>query len=241
MKKLLISILLLLSVALNGQKIYLDKFNAPVADSLAAMYYRIVEPTDTPGLFKENNFYITGEKESEYYFRKSAVKNVQEGKLLNWYKNGQLKSEIDLGNDQYSRIVTTYWNNGIIKRQDYFNKDNLEKGACFDSSGHEIRHFDYEIMPQYLGGDEKLLSDISNSINYPFQSAKQGIQGKVIVKFVVDEKGSTSNISILVGVNPELDQEAIRVVRNLRKFIPASRDGEPVAVYYMIPITFRIR
>jgi TonB family protein len=241
MKKSLILTLLLLNVVLNGQKIYIDKFKAPVADSSVAMYYRIVEQTDTPGLFKENTFYITGEKESEYFFRKTAGKNIQEGKIVTWYKNGQLKSEIDLSNEQYSRIVTTYWNNGIIKRQDYFNKDILEKGTCFDSLGHKIRHFDYEIMPQYPGGDERLLSDISNSLNYPFQSAKQGIQGKVIVKFVVDEKGSTSNTSILVGVNPELNDEAMRVVKNLRKFIPASRDGEPVAVFYMIPINFRLR
>jgi protein TonB len=240
MKKLLISTLLLLDVVLNGQKVYVDKFKAPVSDSSIAIYYRIVEPSETPGLFKESHFYITGEKESEFFFRKSAGKNVQEGKSLTWYKIGQLKSEIDLSNDQYSRIVTTYWNNGTIKRQDYFNKDKLEKGTCFDSLGHKIRHFDYEIMPHYLGGDEKLLSDIANSLVYPFQSKKQGIQGRVIVKFVVDEKGSTSNISILESVNPELDEEAIRVVKNLRKFIPASRDGESVAVYYMIPINFRL-
>ena len=241
MKKLLIPTLLLLNITLNGQKVFVDKFKAPVADSSYAMYYRIVEPTDTPDLFKESFYYTTGEKESEYYFRKVARKTIQEGKLLTWYKNGRLKSEIDLSNNQYSRIVTTYWNNGVIKRQDYFKKDNLEKGTCFDSLGHKIRHFDYEIMPQYIGGTEKLKNDISNIIKYPAQSVKDHIQGRVIVRFAVDEKGRTSNISILKGVSPELDEEAIRVIKNLWKFIPASRDGEPVAYFQIVPITFQIK
>jgi periplasmic protein TonB len=241
MKKYLISALILLNVALNGQKVLLDKFREPVADTSAALYYRIIGPPDNQGLFKENHFYITGEKESEYYFRKSDGKNLQEGRWLSWYKNGQLKSEIDHSNDQYSRIVTTYWSNGEMKRQDYFKKNNLEKGTCFDSIGNKIPHFDFEIFPDYPGGGEKLLSFIENRLNYPYQSAAQGIQGKVILRLGIDEKGSISNITVIKGLNAELNEEAIRVIKKIKKFIPASNDGESVAAFSMIPITFRLK
>jgi protein TonB len=265
MKKLLFLTFLLYAGASNGQKVYLDKNKVSIADSSAATYYKLVEYSDNTNAYKELLYYITGEKESENYFIKNSDKFVKNGKSLSWHKNGQLKSEnnytngklqgkvynwlengqlkseIEFSDDQHNGLLVTNWENGKIKRKDVFVKGKFVNGTCYDSLGNKIEHFDYEIMPQYKGGDKQLLNDIWNKTNYPVRLRDAGIQGRVVVRFVVTEDGSISNVSIMEGANPEFNNEAIRVVETLKKFKPGYCDGEPVPVYYMVPITFSIR
>lgn len=161
--------------------------------------------------------------------------------IRSWYENGQLKSDVDYINGQDNKFVITYWKNGKIKRKDTFIAGKLETGACYDSLGREIPHFDYEKMPVYSGGDSELMRDIAMNTNYPIKSRDAGIQGKVILRFGVNKNGDINNIELVQGVNDELNREAIRVLHVLRRFQPGYCDGEPVFVYYMIPISFNLR
>jgi TonB family protein len=97
-------------------------------------------------------------------------------------------------------------------------------------------------MPVFKGGDAGLIQYIAENTRYPENAKTKGIQGKVIVRFAVEADGSIDKISILKGVDPELDMEAIRVVQTLPKFEkPGIKDGKDVAVWYMIPINFTLK
>jgi periplasmic protein TonB len=265
MKNLLILCFLLQSLISNGQKTYLDENKVQVIDPSIAKYYKILENNSQSDSYKELCYFITGEKESEETFIKSKGKFIKTGESLTWHKNGQLKSRTiylkgeKQGRDstwygsgqlksektyvdgKYENELITYWQNGKIKRKDFFKKDQFRKGLCFDSLGNEIKHFDYEIMPLYEGGDKQLIDDIAYNLVYPERSKNAGTQGRVIVRFVVNEDGGISSVSILEGVRPELDEEAMRAVKTLKKFTPAYQDGEPVPVFYMVPVSFILK
>ena len=98
-----------------------------------------------------------------------------------------------------------------------------------------------EEMPMYPGGEAALLLYISEHTQYPEVAKENNIQGKVIVRFCVTSKGGVDKVSILKGVDPELDKEAIRVVQTLPAFKPGKQGGKPVPVWYMVPINFTLK
>lgn len=97
-----------------------------------------------------------------------------------------------------------------------------------------------ETMPEFPGGDADMFRWISRNIRYPEQAAKNNIQGRVTLQFVVEKDGSVGDVKIVRGVDPELDAEAVRVVKTLPKFKPATMNGEPVRVWYAFPIMFKL-
>lgn len=98
-----------------------------------------------------------------------------------------------------------------------------------------------EEMPMFPGGDAELLKYIAENTQYPEIAKENNIQGRVIVRFCVTSKGGVSQVSVLKGVDPELDKEAIRVVNTLPPFKPGKQGGKPVPVWYMVPITFTLK
>jgi periplasmic protein TonB len=98
-----------------------------------------------------------------------------------------------------------------------------------------------EEMPMFPGGDAALLKYIAEHTQYPEIAKENNIQGKVIVRFCVTPKGGVSQVSVLKGVDPELDKEAIRVVNTLPAFKPGKQGGKPVPVWYMVPIAFTLK
>ena len=98
-----------------------------------------------------------------------------------------------------------------------------------------------EEMPMFPGGDVELLKYITEHTNYPEVAKENNIQGRVIVRFCVTSKGTVNQISVLKGVDPELDKEAMRVVSTLPAFKPGKQGGKPVPVWYMVPITFTLK
>jgi len=98
-----------------------------------------------------------------------------------------------------------------------------------------------EEMPMFPGGDAELLKYIAEHTNYPEVAKENNIQGRVIVRFCVTSKGGVNQVSVLKGVDPELDTEAVRVVNSLPAFKPGKQGGKPVPVWYMVPITFTLK
>jgi len=98
-----------------------------------------------------------------------------------------------------------------------------------------------EEMPMFPGGESTLHTFINKNIKYPESAKTNKIQGKVIVRFCVTSIGGVDRISVLKGVNPELDAEAARVVGSLPAFKPGKQGGKPVPVWYMVPIDFSLK
>jgi protein TonB len=97
-----------------------------------------------------------------------------------------------------------------------------------------------EEMPSFPGGNNALLKYIADHLVYPGIAAENNIEGKVTIQFCVTPKGGIDKVTILRGVDPELDAEAIRVVKALPKFNPGKQGGVPVPVWFQVPITFQL-
>lgn len=97
-----------------------------------------------------------------------------------------------------------------------------------------------EEMPEPQGGNEGLMRYIAESIVYPDVARENNIQGKVIVKFCVTSKGGIDLVTVLKGVDPSLDEEAVRVVKTLPAFKPGKQGGTAVPVWFTVPIVFKL-
>ena len=98
-----------------------------------------------------------------------------------------------------------------------------------------------EQMPQFPGGPAELLKYIAKNLKYPIIAQENGIQGKVILRFVVNAKGYVEDIKVLRSLDPCCDKEAVRVVKSLPQWIPGKQNGRNVPVYYTCPIVFKLQ
>ncbi len=98
-----------------------------------------------------------------------------------------------------------------------------------------------EEMPVFPGGDSALLKYIAENTVYPDSAKLKNTQGRVIARFVIDIDGSVKMASIIKGVGPYLDEEALRVVNSLPRFSPGKQAGKEVPVWYMVPISFQLK
>ena len=98
-----------------------------------------------------------------------------------------------------------------------------------------------EQMPMFPGGDAALMAYLRDNIHYPTVAAENGVQGRVVVGFVVERDGSITDVNVLRSVDPSLDREAMRVVKAMPKWTPGKQNGSAVRVKYQVPVTFRLQ
>ena len=96
-------------------------------------------------------------------------------------------------------------------------------------------------MPQFPGGQQALFEYLSKNIKYPVIAEENGVQGRVIVTFVVERDGSITDVKVVKSVDPSLDKEAQRVVKAMPHWIPGKQNGSAVRVKYTVPVTFRLQ
>lgn len=97
-----------------------------------------------------------------------------------------------------------------------------------------------ETMPQFPGGQGVMMKYLAANIKYPASAVKAKKQGRVIVSFVIQKDGSVTNARIVKSVDPELDAEALRIVKAMPNWTPGTQDGKPVNVRYTIPVVFSL-
>ena len=95
-------------------------------------------------------------------------------------------------------------------------------------------------MPQFPGGPNGLFEYLSKSVKYPVVAEENGVQGRVIVSFIVERDGSVTNEKVVKSVDPSLDKEAMRVVRSMPSWKPGKQNGSAVRVQYTVPVTFKL-
>ena len=96
------------------------------------------------------------------------------------------------------------------------------------------------IDASYPGGQDELMKYIASSMKYPQDAMDNGFQGKVYVGFIVNEDGSISNVEIKRGVQESLDQEALRIIKNMPNWEPAEQDGQAIKSSYMLQVSFKL-
>ncbi|MDE5750449.1 MAG: energy transducer TonB, partial [Duncaniella sp.] len=98
-----------------------------------------------------------------------------------------------------------------------------------------------EQKPQFPGGDAALMKWLGEHIKYPPMAAENNIQGRVTVQFVVTKTGAVGEVKVVRGKDPDLDKEAVRVVKSLPKFVPGKMNGHAVNVWYTLPVQFKLQ
>ena len=98
-----------------------------------------------------------------------------------------------------------------------------------------------EVMPQFPGGQIAMLQYLMKNIKYPEQAMKEGIQGRVAVRFIVEKDGSISDVKPVLSVHPLLNKEAVRVVESMPKWTPGKHNGKPVRVRFNLPVMFKLK
>jgi protein TonB len=111
-------------------------------------------------------------------------------------------------------------------------KQQVEENKVFDV---------VEQMPSFPGGMGALMSWLGQNIKYPVIAAENGVQGRVIVQFVVEKDGSITDVKVAKSVDPSLDKEAARVVSAMPKWTPGKQNGSAVRVKYTVPVTFKLQ
>lgn len=97
-----------------------------------------------------------------------------------------------------------------------------------------------ETQPEFPGGIAELMKYLQKNMRYPKVCKEQGLQGRVIVQFVVNTDSTISDVNVIKPVNPHFDKEALRVVKAMPKWKPGMQRGEPVRVRFTLPVTFRL-
>jgi protein TonB len=98
-----------------------------------------------------------------------------------------------------------------------------------------------EEMPTFPGGDAELMKYIGNNTVYPDVAKENNIQGRVIIRFCVTYKGAVDQVSVLKGVDPALNDEAVRVIKTLPTWKPGKQGGKAVNVWYSVPVLFQLK
>ena len=152
------------------------------------------------------------------------------------------------------------WSPGMKKGQPVYTRYNLpvtfrltgdssEKNTAEDGTSTNASSQDYydkvlemvEENPQFPGGEQALMTWLSQNLVYPRFAQENGLQGRVLIQFVVNKDGSIVEPSFFRSVHPILDAEAMRVTLNMPKWSPGKKDGKPVRVRFTMPINFKLQ
>lgn len=136
-------------------------------------------------------------------------------------------------------IETTVEEN--VQKQGAEQDVNDEQQNCNTPQDSQEKVYDVvEVMPSFPGGQSALMQYLGNNIQYPVEAQENGVQGRVIISFVVDKDGSISHVKVAKSADSALDREAVRVVESMPKWIPGKQNGECVRVRYSVPVVFRL-
>ncbi|MDR1563030.1 MAG: energy transducer TonB [Dysgonamonadaceae bacterium] len=119
--------------------------------------------------------------------------------------------------------------------------DLVDKQVVIQEPPKEQIHSYVEKMPIFPGGMDEVTKWLSKNINYPPIAEEQGLQGRVTIRFVVSEDGSISDVQVQKSLSKECDEEAVRAVKKMPKWIPGEQNGKKVKVYFSLPVSFRLQ
>jgi len=219
---------------------YFNKTGKKVSTKDSADHYNVIirNPEDT-NRAKSINYYASGKRKSELNYS-NLNKKILDGLYSMWSEEGTLTYEAEYVNNKMNGIFKTYWDNGNLKRSDRYENDQFVSGNCFSSTGKDTAYFPYEQRPVYPGGTAELSKYVSNAVKYPADARRKEIQGRVMVQFSVNEEGKLGDFKVTQNVEPMLDAEALRVIKNMPDWQPGKIDGKPAKFLYALPVIFML-
>lgn len=162
--------------------------------------------------------------EQEYYWTKERLDSFYNAASLRFEQKKQV----------YAKQDSAFWADLKIV-------DSNGMEVIADKKPRDTQFDIVESMPTFPGGEGKLMEWLNSHVKYPALAEEQGIQGRVIMRFVVAPDGSIRDVSVKRSVDLLLDMEAYRVIRAMPKWIPGVQNDKPVPVWFVLPVTFQLR
>ena len=184
----------------------------------------------------EKAYYDSGKLLSETLFSNDR----ESGSCKFYYESGIIKREINYKDGEFEGNLFTFWENGKIKRSDLYNKGELISGKTYDVNGKETEYYTYRILPIYAEGKEAYIKYMKDEIKYPENAKKKGISGEVVVNVYIETDGTIKEATIYTSIDKELDEEALRVIKNMGKWTPFIIDGEKIRLCVKFPVKFSL-
>ncbi|MDO7849290.1 TonB family protein [Hymenobacter sp. M29] len=200
-------------------------------------------------------YYLPSGKLKSFVPLASVRQHLRHGTVSEYYGNGQLRYQATFRAGKVVGDLVTHYPDGQLKRREHHLPDQPVTGECFGPDGQPVAYFPYEQMPVYsegAGDNAAVVRAVMMNTRYPVEALKQRVFGVVKVKFVVGRDGLVQDIKpnepkpgevpkSLTRAYQSLQEAAMSAVRQLKPFAPGRQDGEPVAVSFTVPVTFRIQ
>lgn len=151
--------------------------------------------------------------------------------------DSRMKSQEDLSQSKVQISIATVEGEDVEGAIDIAD---LEEQKVIVEQKEEV-YIGVEINPSFPGGEEELMKYIRDNLRYPVIAAENNIEGRVTIRFVVNKRGEVTDVTVLRGLDPACDNEAIRVVKSMPKWIPGKQNGVAVNVYYTLPIVYKLQ
>ncbi len=193
-----------------------------------------------------NNIYRDSSGRIDLYkkgvlYKSTSYSNIgnhsQEGLALTYFPNGSVKYRENFRNNKRDGLQETFYEDGRERRRDSFAAGEYVEGTILGPDGRYMAHFPLQVEAEYLRGNEKIYSDIANNFDYTKNMRQNGMEGRTIIQFIVESSGNIKDVKVFRSSgHDEIDEQSIKAVQKLGKFIPAKFDGEDVDSYFTIPI-----
>lgn len=157
------------------------------------------------------------------------------------YSDGRIVQERHYTKNQLNGSFKTWWENGQLRRHDIYEDGKFISGNCYGINGADTTWFEFEKGASFPGGTDSLRKYLARNLRYPNIAKAQGIQGTVRVQFTIFPDGSLQDIFVVKPIDPSLDQEALRLVNKMPKWLAATQDGRLVKMYFILPVVFQLR
>ncbi len=159
---------------------------------------------------------------------------IIDGELTSYYRSGALKRR-----EIHKILIDDAPGTGTADsgKVEPVRKDTIVFGECYDENGGSIKFTPFFIAPT---PPENFNRFLTKNIKYPRKARRNEIEGRVMLRFMVDVHGKVQNVTLLHNVSPEIDAEAVRVIKKSPIWIPGIRDDEVVDAYMKLPLRFRL-
>ncbi|RDV14371.1 TonB family protein [Pontibacter diazotrophicus] len=191
--------------------------------------------------------YKTGIMDGPYYeWHKNGNVKVQAtysndrliGEYKSWYESGKLHYKRKYRDNLPQDTLIAYYETGDVRRVEVYDGGKMVSGKLFDEAGGEMEFFPMEQMPEFPGGEQKMLNWLSRNIKYPKSMRKEKVQGLVVLSYVVEENGSIGEVEVVKELHPAADAEAVRMLNSMPAWKPGLQEGKPIDVRYTLPINY---
>lgn len=231
--------LICITTSIAGQDTsYYDK----VLDSDETRIKGILEYNDSLKLYFYKSYDKQGLLDFTHYSKSDKYKHY-EGQYTSYDEQGNVKWYKNFLNNKLHGEIKSVWPNGNLKRIETYKEGERIEGECFDQEGKPLEYYEFQIKPEFPGGDEGLLREIYARLKYPKKARKNGTEGWVIVEFVIDKMGEIQNPKITNSPGEELSKATLKAFKKISKtkWTPAMVDGDPVDIQYTMPVRFKLQ